>query len=79
MEAKRLSWWVGVILLFGMLALPRPGWACIFAGPARIEDQARAAGSIILGTVVETKTYSGANGSIYTDAILLQKLTLNTT
>lgn len=76
MKAQMRKGWLCLLLILTGLSLPTLGWACIFAGPVRIDDQAQAANSILLGTVVETKSYFGANGSIYTDATLRVEMDL---
>lgn len=70
MNTRTRTGLISVSVLVGALVLPWSGWACVFDGPAKIEDQAWAAGSILLGTVVETKSYFGVDGEIYTDVTL---------
>ncbi len=75
MEAKWLSWWVGVILLFGMLALPQTGWAVLVAVEPVTPDEllirlARGAERIVLGTVVATSSFYGPDREIYTDVTI---------
>ncbi len=58
---------MSVLVVVGGLVLPGPGLACVFGGPVKIEDLARMADTILLGKVVDQKSYFGVDGDIYTD------------
>jgi len=70
MKTRTRRGWLSLLVVLMGLTMPRLGWACLFDGPIRIEDQARGSDIILLGTVVEMKSYFGVDRNIYTDVTL---------